>query len=76
MIVICVAETKTYFISGRATPLDDERKYTTRGIGVRKHIPGLPMSAAAAGHLDHNHEHMIPISSPTGPLAPSPGILY
>ena len=75
-MIVFFAETKTYFISGRATPLDDERKYTTRGIGVRKHIPGLPMSAAAAGHLDHNHEHMIPISSPTGPLAPSQGILY
>ena len=39
---------KTYFISGRAVPLADEMIYTTRGIGVRKHIPGLPAIGAAA----------------------------
>ena len=38
---------KTYFISGRAVPLEDEMIYTTRGIGVRKHIPGLPAIGAA-----------------------------
>ena len=44
---------KTYFISGRAVPLADEMIYTTRGIGVRKHIPGLPaIGAAITGDKD------------------------
>ena len=44
---VSFSDMKTYFISGRAVPLADEMIYTTRGIGVRKHIPGLPAIGVA-----------------------------